>query len=94
MISDMLQDTVLISMSSPHKDKEIKSFVEGELNRRTATMNLDEAIRKHIQDAIVHGAQGMHLSVMLQLNALFPPYGDTLTILFYIVLGKNKTYII
>ncbi|KAH7207790.1 uncharacterized protein BKA55DRAFT_698336 [Fusarium redolens] len=63
------------------QDKEIKSFVEGELNRRTATMNLDEAIRKHIQDVIVHGAQGMHLWVVLQLNALFPLYGDTLIVI-------------
>ncbi|KAM0491790.1 hypothetical protein ACHAP8_010420 [Fusarium lateritium] len=65
------------SMSSPEKDKEIVSYIEGELFRRTDAQNLEPATRKQIQDTLVLGAQGMYLWVVLQLNALFPPYGET-----------------
>ncbi|KAK7404149.1 hypothetical protein QQX98_010053 [Neonectria punicea] len=81
MVSQNLRNTQSLSMSSPKKDREIESFIEGELQRRSHTQELDEATRKLVRDALVLGAQGMYLWVALQLNALFPLYGETVTVL-------------
>ncbi|KAG5799761.1 hypothetical protein H9Q69_001272 [Fusarium xylarioides] len=68
-------------MSCSRKDREIEAYIQGELSRRTLAQSLDEATKKHVQNILVQGAQGMYLWVVLQPNVLFPLYGETLTVL-------------
>ncbi|KAF5010298.1 hypothetical protein FDECE_3548 [Fusarium decemcellulare] len=79
MVSQVLRKTEFVSMSSPQKDQEIKSYIEGEIRRRTQAQELDEQSLKHIRDALVIGAQGMYLWVVLQIDALFPLYNESVT---------------
>ncbi|KAF4972715.1 hypothetical protein FSARC_780 [Fusarium sarcochroum] len=79
MASQTLMKAELISMSSVEKDKEIESYIEGELLRRIHAQRLGETTQKLIRDTLVVGAQGMYLWVVLQLDSLFPLYGQTVT---------------
>ncbi|SCO44299.1 uncharacterized protein FFNC_09746 [Fusarium fujikuroi] len=81
MVLELLRTVHSISMSCSRKDREIESYIKGELSRRTLAQRLDEATKEHVQNILVQGAQGMYLWVVLQLNALFPLYGETLTVL-------------
>lgn len=81
MVLELLQTVHSISMSCSRKDREIEAYIKGELSRRTLAQRLDEATKEHVQNILVQGAQGMYLWVVLQLNALFPLYGEALTVL-------------
>ncbi|KAJ3544500.1 hypothetical protein NM208_g3017 [Fusarium decemcellulare] len=59
MVSQVLRKAQSVSMSSPQKDREIESYIDGEIRRRTQAQDLDEENLKHIRDALAVGAQGI-----------------------------------
>ncbi|KAF9777107.1 hypothetical protein IL306_004619 [Fusarium sp. DS 682] len=79
LTTQKLYDVKVMSISSAEKDREIESYIDGELLRRTLSQKLSPAHRKHVRDALVLGAQGMYLWVVLQLDSLFPLYGQNVT---------------
>ncbi|KAL4725862.1 hypothetical protein ACLX1H_006536 [Fusarium chlamydosporum] len=79
LMTQKLHNVKLMSISSVEKDREIESYIDGELLRRSLSQSLSPAYRKSVRDALVIGAQGMYLWVVLQLDSLFPLYGQNVT---------------
>jgi ankyrin repeat protein len=70
-----LPDMRHISMANTVKDAEIAEFVDREITTRGAQLGLDTDTEQKIKQVLVAAAQGMYLWVVLQLDALFPPFG-------------------
>jgi len=67
-----------LSMSNTKRVQEINEFIDTEISRRRASRSISGPLRQLVQDALVAGAQGMYLWVVLQMESLFPEYQDTI----------------
>ncbi|KAF4457132.1 Vegetative incompatibility protein HET-E-1 [Fusarium austroafricanum] len=89
LVSQTLREMEPVSISTAEKDREIESYIDGELNRRAHVQKLNHISRAYIREALVLGAQGMYLWVALQLDSLFPIYGESVVCVENVVYFLN-----
>ncbi|KAM0323944.1 hypothetical protein ACHAQA_008525 [Verticillium albo-atrum] len=65
-----------ISMTNTARLQELSDFVSAEIERRQHIRDLDPQLQSLVQEALVAGAQGMYLWVVLQIESLFPRHGQ------------------